>query len=565
MIRAGVILLLAICAAGQDDVMSEMMAERAAKAAVAKKLQSQPQVKPQVQLPVLVQEVEKSEMLLDTAKDEAQDAIQAAKKKATDAEALAAKASSIDASIESQMNADFEEKKKRMEWEISFLQNEQEQAALRRDASFLNKEIKKLEGDKEESLQEIRKKALLANKQKAELQSKASALQMEADVELDRAEKQLAGVEAVAQQYEDQKATPAWMVHAQLKEYQTTMTAQEEAELKERNAKKRALWQAGGKELTCSDDAPQVHAFIMDSKKDESSRAQCLERQLSKYCFRSQRAPATSAIQASQKIGVKNDCLPNGIDARVPEEQKAMTGARWCSMVQLLEAVSAQSTKYPYFLVLDDDVKIDAQNFEEMVRSFAKNYKSDPWSLVQIDAFGKHSERDEDMLGSFKGLPVFRNTRQGEYLGFHSVLIKTAHAPQILSKMMSMSAVPLDSLPTILNEEACEEGGCKMTMPTAAALQAFITESPKAVPFASALVERETMPHVCEVSEEEATSFKDLEKQTWAALVQVLSHAQPKKPAVPMKTESKKARNKLALGFGSMPRRESKVSNQNLV
>merc|ERR1719235_1565753 len=107
----------------------------------------------------------------------------------------------------------------------------------------------------------------------------------------------------------------------------------------------------------------------------------------------------------------------------------------------------------------------------------------------------------------------------------------------ILKKMMSMAAVPLDTLPTLMNEEACADGGCQMTKPTAAALQAFITDTPKAAPFATALVERETMPHVCEVSDEEANSLQDLTKQTWSSLVQVLSGKKSVKPHVPAENE----------------------------
>merc|ERR1719160_1594034 len=143
------------------------------------------------------------------------------------------------------MNNDFKEQQQKADWEISFLQTEHEQATLRnRDANFLSKEIKKLEKDKEARIHEIQKKALLANQEQAELKKKAALLKKEAEADLDKAEKQLAGVEAVVQQYEENHAAPAWMVHAQLKESQTkSMTAQEEASWRERNAKRRALWQ----------------------------------------------------------------------------------------------------------------------------------------------------------------------------------------------------------------------------------------------------------------------------------------------------------------------------------
>lgn len=145
-------------------------------------------------------------------------------------------------------------------------------------------------------------------------------------------------------------------------------------------------------------------------------------------------------------------------------------------------------------LILEDDINIDYKDFEETVSSFAQSYKSEPWDLLQIDPFGKHSERDEDMLPHFKGFPVFRNSRHGQYVGFHSVLVKTASASKILEKMVTMPAVPIDTLPTFMNEAACDVGGCRLGSPSALALQAFITDTPKADQTARALVERSRVP-----------------------------------------------------------------------
>merc|ERR1719321_778851 len=102
------------------------------------------------------------------------------------------------------------------------------------------------------------------------------------------------------------------------------------------------------------------------------------------------------------------------------------------------------------------------------------------------------------MVPHFKGFPVFRNSRHGQYFGFHTVLLKTTSAPKILEKMMSMPAVPLDTLPTLMNEAACDVGGCSLSSPSALALQAFISETPKADKHASALVERERLPKACQ-------------------------------------------------------------------
>lgn len=186
-------------------------------------------------------------------------------------------------------------------------------------------------------------------------------------------------------------------------------------------------------------------------------------------------------------------------------------------VVSFLQAVSTQAKKTPYMLILEDDINIDYKDFEETVSSFAQSYKSEPWDLLQIDPFGKHSERDEDMLPHFKGFPVFRNSRHGQYVGFHSVLVKTASASKILEKMVTMPQL----LPTFMNEAACDVGGCRLGSPSALALQAFITDTPKADQTARALVERSRVPEACQTQEPQGLS--DLVARSWSSLVQVLS------------------------------------------
>eukprot|EP00746_Dinoflagellata_sp_MGD_P018086 gnl/MRDRNA2_/MRDRNA2_141900_c0_seq1.p1 gnl/MRDRNA2_/MRDRNA2_141900_c0~~gnl/MRDRNA2_/MRDRNA2_141900_c0_seq1.p1 ORF type:complete len:509 (-),score=125.33 gnl/MRDRNA2_/MRDRNA2_141900_c0_seq1:86-1612(-) len=477
-----------------QDVLEEMMAERAAKAEISRKFASRDGNRPEVRRPVLEREVEKTGMLIENAHDEALDALRTAKKKLNEAVSMMEKASMMDVTIESLMDESFRKQQEKANQEIDTLQRFKATSALRkRDARFVQKEMLKIQQDRESATQALRSKAQLSAKQQSELQKKAQIMKMEAEADLDEAQKRLSDIEALAQQNDDpSRSEPTWMVHAELAEAKQS-AKQQQAVI----AKKRAFWKKEGMELTCAQDAPEVHVFILDSKKDESNRAICLERQLSKYCLKHQRVPTIGATQALHLNGMEGDCLPLGLDKRVADEQKGITGARWCTMLMLLQAVSAQPRKYQFFLVLEDDVKVDQKSFEEVVVGFAKRYKHDPWSLAQLDPFGQHSEVDDDMLTAFDGLPVFRNTRNGQYLGFHAVLIKTAFAPLILQKMISIPAVPLDSFPTILNEEACEEGGCRMTMPTAVAVQAFVTETPKANPYASALVARETMPRVC--------------------------------------------------------------------
>merc|ERR1719335_715318 len=82
--------------------------------------------------------------------------------------------------------------------------------------------------------------------------------------------------------------------------------------------------------------------------------------------------------------------------------------------------------------------------------SFVETYYHD-WDLLQLDPHGKH--HDADQMVSFQGHPVYRNSRNGQYFGFNGVLVKTKSAAKILQQMMAMPAVPLDTLPTLLNEQ----------------------------------------------------------------------------------------------------------------
>eukprot|EP00746_Dinoflagellata_sp_MGD_P018560 gnl/MRDRNA2_/MRDRNA2_14303_c0_seq1.p1 gnl/MRDRNA2_/MRDRNA2_14303_c0~~gnl/MRDRNA2_/MRDRNA2_14303_c0_seq1.p1 ORF type:complete len:171 (+),score=31.99 gnl/MRDRNA2_/MRDRNA2_14303_c0_seq1:53-514(+) len=148
------------------------------------------------------------------------------------------------------------------------------------------------------------------------------------------------------------------------------------------------------------------------------------------------------------------------------------------------------------------------------------------------------------MLPHFKGLPVFRNSRHGQYFGFHTVLIKTSSAPKILEKMMSMPAVPLDTLPTLLNEEACDVGGCSLSAPSALALQAFISETPKADQMAAAIVQRSRVPKVCQT--EVRPKLSELEITSLPSLVKVSKRSDRPAP------ESQRKMRRLATGFSTM-------------
>lgn len=562
-----VLLLVALCHA--DDLIDEINAERVTKASIAADISKNAHVQAALNMPkelsLSQREVEKTSMLIQTAADEAKDAVAKAQKKVSDANAMEKEAEQVDTSgLEESLTKEADKSLKKMDWEVSFLQQEMDTALRKRDQSFVQKEISKLQADREQITKSVKQKVSLATVKKQELRNKAYAAKSQAEAELDEANHVFTGVEAIGQQVEEwSHKVPSWMVQSQLEQARISVSQQQTqaAELKELNAKKRALWEVQGKELTCSAAAPGIQTFLMDSKRDNSANVDCLEKQLNKYCLNPVRAPTMNAKHALQLVGVTDECLPNGIDQRVPAEQRGAVGSRWCSIISLLQAVTTQAKKAPYFLVLEDDISVDHKEFEETISSFAQTYKDEPWDLLQIDPFGTHSERDEDMVPHFKGLPVFRNSRHGQYFGFHTVLVKSASAPRILQKMMSMPAVPLDSLPTLMNEEACDVGGCRLGAPSALALQAFISETPKADQAASALVERSRVPKACQT--EVPQGLSELEASSWTSLVQVLSKADR---SANVALKSKKKVKTLARGFGASSKnmRANKVINLDL-
>lgn len=543
-------LSLALCHA--DDPMEEIMAERTNKASLATNIQKKITVAPAPKNKVTFsqREMEKTSMLVQTAADEAKDAVSKALGKLTEAEDLEKKAQKIDVSFQGAMTKETEKNIKKIDWEVSFLQQEELSALRKRDQSFAQKEISKLLSDKQKAEKSVHQKVQMFSHQKQEMEKKAKRIRAKASVELDEASNIFSSVEAVSQSVEEWgNKVPSWMVQSQIEQARKSVAKQqkEASELKEFNSKKRALWEVQGKEFTCSESAPAIRTFMLDTKKDNSANVECLEKQLNKYCLNHIRAPAMNGKQALTLVGTADDCLPKGIDKRVPTEKRGAVGAKWCTFVSILQAMSMGAQKNPYFLILEDDINVDHKEFEETVSSFAQTYRDEPWDILQIDPFGTHSERDEDMVPHFKGLPVFRNSRHGQYFGFHTVLVKTASAPKILERMMSMPAVPLDTLPTLLNEEACDVGGCKLSSPSALALQAFVSETPRADQTASALVQRSRVPKVCQT--EVPQGLSELQANSWSSLMQVFRRSGGSVISV---DKPQKKKRRLARGFATV-------------
>jgi hypothetical protein len=375
-----------------------------------------------------------------------------ARNKISEAEELAEKAKNMATTVEGVTTEEDKKKLSKLTFESSFLEQEARKKSMReRDSSFVQLEVDKLQTQKKEIMADLKKKADLAAQQKIGMMATAKIMKEEAQKELRTSEKEWSGVQAVVQQNEafPKHMAPKWMIEAQLTEAMDAQTDEGRKTNREKNElkmQKSYLWKQMGKKFTCQAERNQVKAFIIESNSD---RATCVEKQLEKYCMEPLRAPAVNQDVVMNLVKEQKDCLPNGVDERVPENRRASVAGKWCNFVQVLQGIAAQPLKEKYFVLLEDHVKVDPMNFEETIKSFADEYFHG-WDLLQLDPMGKHNEADK--MVDFAGKPVYRNSRNGQYFGMNSVLLKTESAAPILQKMMEMPAVPLDTLPTLLNE-----------------------------------------------------------------------------------------------------------------
>lgn len=419
--------------------------------------------------PVIERDVIESEGVLADARSSVEDQMLSARNKMTEAEGIEQKAQKMATTVESITTEEQRKQLNKLTFEASFLEQEARKVSMReRDTSFVQLEAQKLQKQKEGLLADLKKKADLAVQEKLGMEVTAKVMKEEAQQELKVAEKKWSGVEAVVQENEarPKRMAPKWMIQAQLTEAMDA-SGKLGAEKQEEKQTKSYLWNQVGKKYTCAPEHSQVQmqAFIMDSNKDQ---ADCLEKQLDKYCLDTLRAPAVSKERALRLVQEPQDCLVKGVDGRVPEKHRAAVASKWCSVVEVLQGVVAQPLKQKYFVLLEDNVQVDPTNFEEIIKHFADTFTYD-WDLLQLDPLGRHSK--DDMMPSFHGKRVYRQSRNGQYFGFGSVVMKTKSAEQILAKMMSMPAVPLDTLPTLLNEQ-----GDKLS---AASLEAGLVVVPK--------------------------------------------------------------------------------------
>jgi len=426
----------------------------------------------QALVPVITREVEESENYLNTAIEAVEDQISAAKHKMHKAQALLIISKKMDTSVEGVTSKEEKAKLAKLTFESSFLEKEAHKNSMReRDTNFVALEAGKLSAEKREMQAELQKKAELRVQEKLGLEATAAVMMQEAQKELKTAQSQHSAFEAVAQANEGifltgrpKHMAPKWMIEAQIseaKESSSEKNAKEELKMQ-----KSYLWNKMGKKYTCAAEHNQVKAIIMD---DNKHAADCLEKQLDKYCLETLRAPAMEQAKVHSLIQKPDDCLVNGVDKRVPKSVKDRVASHWCSVIQVLQGISAQPLNEKYFLLLEDDIKVDPVNFEETIKSFADTYPHN-WDLLQLDPHGKHNVTDR--MESWNGHAVYRNSKHGQYYGASALLMKTSSARGILQKMMKMHAVPLDTLPSLFNQNKDGEV-------SAAALKAGIVSAPK--------------------------------------------------------------------------------------
>jgi len=493
------ILSLAFAGAEASDSMStlvaKLQAERTRKAALIDQLKAKDMLEMAKQeakeddsdlTPVITREVEESENYLNQEVETIEDQISAAQRKIHKANALALKAQKMDTTLEGVTSAEEKAKLAKLTFESSFIEKEARKNSMReRDSNFVQLETGLLNAQKKELQAELKKKAELRTQEKQGLEATAMIMKQEAQNELHIAQSQHKAVEAVAQANEGVFLTgrpkhmaPKWMIEAQISEAKESHSENAEKILREKQelqTEKSYLWNHIGKKYTCASEHNQVKAIIIDHDKDS---ADCLEKQLDKYCLEPLRAPAMDDKMVRSLINKPEDCLVNGVDHRIPAKKRDHIASRWCSAIQVLQAVTAQPPRQQYFVLLEDNVKIDPVNFEEVIKGFADSYHH-PWDLLQLDPHGKHNVTDR--MEAWNGHPVYRNSRHGQYYGTSALVMKTSSAPQLLSKMMHMKAVPLDTLPTLINEKDGKHF-------SAVALKANIISAPKK----SSLLQKQT-------------------------------------------------------------------------
>merc|ERR1719240_737937 len=402
--------------------------------------------------PEFIREELESKDAIAEAQQGVQEKMLNARNKISEAEAMEEKAKKMGTTIDGVTSEEDKKLLSKLAFESSFLEQEARKTSMRdRDSSFVQLEVDKLQKQRFQLKQDLKEKAFRAEQEQKELLANAAVMKEEGQKELKESEKLWSGVEAVAQLNEKKPKHIArqWMIEAQLTEAMDAQTDEGRKGQRERSElqmQKSFLWKQMGKKYTCQAEQNGVKAFIIESNSD---RATCVEKQLEKYCMEPLRAPAVTQEKALNLIKEQKDCLPNGIDERVPEKNRGSVAAKWCNFVQVLQGIAAQPLKEKYFVLLEDHVKVDPSNFEETIKSFADQYFHG-WDMLQLDPMGKHNEADK--MVDFSGMPVYRNSRNGQYFGFNSVLMKTQSAAPILEKMMEMQAVPLDTLPTLLNE-----------------------------------------------------------------------------------------------------------------
>jgi len=234
-----------------------------------------------------------------------------------------------------------------------------------------------------------------------------------------------------------------------------------------------------GKSLACTDGNKEILSFYVSqmgggqSTRQFLNRERCMRAQLDQHCMPYESFAATlvepcdTGDWTCANKRVLNDhagCLTKSVDWEAVQNYAKESGktmwdllGSWCSHVKLLKEVSSRmqldekfANEYPALLVLEDHVILDKEWAEEVTKDWVHNYQGQ-WDMVQLDTQGKGLKRD--LVGDFRGKPVYTPSWKGQYSGFHAVLLNTKSVPTLLEKMQSLNVVPVEWLSKSMNDQ----------------------------------------------------------------------------------------------------------------
>lgn len=237
---------------------------------------------------------------------------------------------------------------------------------------------------------------------------------------------------------------------------------------------------------------PNLQAVFVNLDKS-TDRASCISRQLSDHRIDNVRFAASEMPTCpdfdfgcvTKSLESNKDCFKHGADlihifthGSEGKQSKMKTAAgvlaNWCSHKRLFQQIQTNhSSGYDFknllggnqflqkkgslleekksekvYVIMEDDA-ILKPGFGDTIEDFVQNYKG-AWDMVQIDTFG--STRDQDKIGEYKNISLFKPSALAEYFGLHCLLVKESSVPKLNFEMGLMPAVPVDWFPKLLKD-----------------------------------------------------------------------------------------------------------------